>query len=320
VLARQRRAPNAIWGVTKQRPWIRRVPTTWRGGDRAAPPRRRSLAASLQSQWPVQRLLERPWFALLYDLGLRQASTVFVIAGLAFLYWFLPNTEVSARAALLGGAVGGVLFSVAQKLYVGLSVGAAHYDAIFGGFIAPIADGPGVCVGAIAAARRRGRLRLADAALYWREVRGAPAAGCARDHRSRGRAGHRGQQEAHPWDEETLSEHLEVPLRTVRDVVAKLEKAALVAPVADATRQGVWQLARPAQRIRVSDVLGALRGPREAPLRPRQLAAAVEAVFAEVDAQERAVAGRSLAELLENERASAGTGRAPAVDPAGASD
>ena len=42
-----------------------------------------------------------------------------------------------------------------------------------------------------------------------------------------------------------------------------------------------------------------LRGPREAPLGPRELATQVEAVFEEVDAHERAAGHRTLEELVE---------------------
>ena len=99
-------ALNAIWGVTKQRPWVRRIPD-YLAVVLVSPMLlgvALSLGASLQSQWLVKRLLESPFFATLHDLGLSQAPTVLVMSGLTFLYWFLPNTEVRFRAALLGGA------------------------------------------------------------------------------------------------------------------------------------------------------------------------------------------------------------------------
>jgi DNA-binding IscR family transcriptional regulator len=102
-----------------------------------------------------------------------------------------------------------------------------------------------------------------------------------------------------PWTEDGLSAHLDVPLRTVRDVVAQLEKAGIVAPVADPEARGVWQLARPADRIRVAQVLEALHGPREVPLGPRELAAQIDQVFAELDARHREAGIRTLEELLE---------------------
>jgi membrane protein len=228
-----------------------------------------------------------------------------VILGLTFLYWFLPNTEVWLRAAALGGVVAGVAFSVAQRLYVGLNVGVARYDTIFAGFAwFPLLMAWIYLEWAITLLGAQVAYAYQTLPLYRREVRGAPAGPAARE--SIGLAvalaiarSFRGGER--PWDEDGLSEHLDVPLRTVRDVTAQLEKAGLVSPVADATRSGVWQLARPADRIRVADVMWALRGPRGAALGPRELSAQVEAVFVEIDADEREAAGRSLEELVEEE-------------------
>jgi membrane protein len=298
-------ALNAIWGVTKQRPWVRRIPD-YLAVVVISPVLlgvALSLGTSLDSQWLVRRLLENPLFATLYDAGLRQAPTVLVIAGLTFLYWFLPNTDVKPRSALLGGVVAGVLFSVAQGLYVGLSVGVAQYDAIFGGFAAlPLLMVWIYFEWAITLLGAEVAYAHQTLPLYRREVRGAPAGPAARERIGLGvalaiakafRSGER------PWDEDALSEHLDVPLRTVREVIAQLEKAGVVAPVADSTRSGVWQLARPADRVHVADVLDALRGPRETPFGLRELAVPVEAVFLELDTCDRAAGGRTLEELLE---------------------
>lgn len=299
------RALNAIWGVTKQRPWVRRIPD-YLAVLIISPILlgvALSLGASLDSQWLVQKLLESPLFATLYDAGLRQAPKLLVISGLTFLYWFLPNTEVRFGSAVLGGCVAGLLFGVAQQLYVGLNVGVAQYNAIFGGFAAfPLLlvwiyfEWAIMLLGAQVAYAHQ------TLPLYRREVRGTPAGPAARETIGLAVAlsiarNFRGG--APPWDEDGLSEHLDVPLRTVRDVIAQLEKAAIVAPVADPSRGGVWQLARPAERVRVGDVIEALRGPREAPLAPRDLAAQVTSVFVEVDARHPDAGNRTLEELVE---------------------
>jgi membrane protein len=312
VVGNVEQALNAIWGVTKQRPWIRRVPD-YLAVVVVSPlflGVALSLGATLQSQWVVQRLLDSPLGATLYDLGLRHAPALLVIAGLSFLYWFLPNTEVRLRSAFLGGVVAGTLFSVAQRLYVGLSIGAARYDAIFGGFaVLPLLMVWIYFEWAITLLGAEVAYAHQTLPCYRREVRGAPAGPAARESIGLAvalviaRAFERGER---PFDEESLSEHLDVPLRTVRDVAAHLEKAGLLSPVADASRQAVWQLARPADRIRVSDVLAALRGPRAAPLGARDVAARVEAALGELDAREREEAARTLAELLREEAGARG--------------
>jgi membrane protein len=300
------RALNAIWGVTKQRPWVRRIPD-YLAVVLISPLLlgvALSLGASLSSQWVVQRLLESPFFATLYDAGLRQAPTVLVIGGFTFLYWFLPNTDVHFRSALLGGTVGGVLFSVAQRLYLGLAMGVAQYDAFFGVLQALpllmvwIYFSWAVCLLGAQVAYAHQTLPL-----YRREVRGTPAGAAARE--SIGLAVALAIADAfrsgtRAWDEEALSEHLDISPRTVRDVIAQLEKGGIVAPIADLTRGGVWQLARPADRVRVIDVVEALRGPRETPLGPRGLAAQVEGVFAEIDQRDREAASATLEELVED--------------------
>jgi membrane protein len=303
------RALNAIWGVTKQRPWMRRIPD-YLAVVLISPLLlgvALSLGASLSSQWVVQKLLESPFFATLYDAGLRQAPTFLVIAGFTFLYWFLPNTDVRFRSALLGGTVGGILFTVAQRLYIGLQMGVAQYDAFFTGFsFLPLLMVWIYFSWAITLLGAQVAYAHQTLPLYRREVRGAPAGPAARE--SIGLAvalaiAHAFRHGGRPWDEEALSEHLDVPPRTVRDVLAQLEKGGIVAPLADPTRSGVWQLARPADRVHVIDVVEALRGPRETPLGPHELAAQVESVFAEIDQRDREASGATLEELVEEQPA-----------------
>jgi membrane protein len=298
-------ALNAIWGVTKQRPWVRRIPD-YLAVVVVSPlllGAALSLGASLNSQWLVQRLTEWPFFAALRSVGLHQAPIVLVIAGLTFVYWFLPNTEVRFRAALLGGIVAGLLFSIAQRLYLLLNVGVANYNAIFAGFAwFPLLLAWVYLEWAITLLGAEVAYAYQTLPLYRREVLGAATTPAARESvglavaLSIARAFRDGMT---PWSEEALSEHLDVPLRTVRDVVAQLEKAGIVAPIADPDVHDVWQLARPADRIRVAHVLEALHGPREVPLGPKELAGRIDRVLSELDARHREAGTRTLDELLE---------------------
>jgi len=307
TLGNVERSLNAIWGVKGQRPWVRRIPDYFTVvlvsplllGVAI------SLGTTLESQWFVQRILESPFGATLYDAGLRQAPTILMILGFAFLYWFMPNTSVPMRSALLGGVVAAILFGIAQSLYVGMNVGVARYDAIFGGLaVLPLLMVWMYFSWAITLLGAEVAYAHQTLALYRREVRGAPAGPAAREAIGLGialliaRAFRSGES---PWDEEGLSDALDVPLRTVRDVTAHLEKAALVIPVEDAKRHGVYQLARPVAAIDVVDVLDALRGPREASLGVRDIAARVDAVLGEMDRQRREESElRTLEDLLES--------------------
>jgi DNA-binding IscR family transcriptional regulator len=103
-----------------------------------------------------------------------------------------------------------------------------------------------------------------------------------------------------------LSEALDVPLRTVRSVLEALLRAGIVRPCGAEAAEGV-QPARPLERIRVADVLAALRGPREVALAAPRLTQVVGEVLAEVDrATALAAEGRNLRDLVES--------LAPAVD------
>jgi len=311
------RALNAIWGVQHQRPWVRRIPD-YLAVVLISPLLlgvALSLATSLESQWVVQRMREVPWAGRLLDLGLRQLPTVLVIAGFAFLYWFLPNTKVQLRSAMLGALVAGVLFGVAQGLYIGLSVGAARYDAIFGGFAALPLLMVWVYVScAITLLGAEVAYAHQTLPLYRREVRGAVPGPAAREGIGLSVAlvvARAFRDGTPPFDETALSDHLDVPLRALCEVTAALEKGGLLARVADPTREGVWQLGRAADRVRVVDVLDALRGPREAVVGPRELAAEVGSVLAELDAADQEVGSRTLAELIE--RPSQVDGRGPSA-------
>ncbi len=53
-----------------------------------------------------------------------------------FNYYFLPNTRVFLKSALVAGFVGGATFQMWQWVYIKFQVGAASYGAIYGSFAA----------------------------------------------------------------------------------------------------------------------------------------------------------------------------------------
>ena len=78
-----------------------------------------------------------------------------------------------------------------------------------------------------------------------------------------------------------LSDSLNVPLRTVRDVLGALQEAGIVRPCGEP--MGAVQIGRPMEQIRVSDVLLALRGTRDTALAVRDVAREVAGALDEVD-------------------------------------
>ena len=300
------RALNAIWGVHRQRPWGRRVPD-YLAVLLIAPlvlGVAISLGTTLSSQYVVQQLLGFPGFETVYDLGLQQAPTALMVLGFSFVYWFLPNTDVRASSALLGGLFAGLLFVAAQSAYINLSVGAARYNALFSGLAwIPLFMVWVYFSWAITLLGAEVAYAYQTLPLYRREVREAGAGPAARESIGLALAlevARAFRESRPPWSDDALSEHLDVPVRTVRDLIGRLEAAGVLAELGGDERVGTYQLGRPADRIRVADVIEALRGPRAAPQAGPEVGKIVTEVFAEIDRGTAGAAGaRTLSDLLK---------------------
>lgn len=306
AVGRVEQALNALWGVTERRAWSRRIPD-YLAVIVIAPlfvGSAISLRAAFESQTLVQKALEFPLLELLYRSGIRWAPVLLIIFAFTFLYWFLPNTRVRRRSALLGGVVAGVLFNAAQVAYVLLTIGAKHrMDEAFAAsawvvmfLVWVYMSWAIVLLGAEVAYAHQTLQR------YRREVRGKAAGTAARETIGLAialccaRAFH---ERTPPWHPDALSDALDVPLRTVRDVLRSLEAAEIVAPCGGEAA-GCYQMARPAEQVRVADVLIALRGNAHVPLGQPDLSRTVNAVIAEVERSAAGVAGsRNLRDLLE---------------------
>jgi membrane protein len=214
------KALNQIWGLKRQRSWERRIPD-YLAVLIVSPMLLAvalSLGGTLQSQALVQRLLEVPLFATLYDMGLRQAPLLLAIVAFSFLYWFLPNTRVGIVSALLGGIVAAVLFSLAQYFYLKFNVGVMRYNTIFGSIaILPLLMVWMYFCWAIILLGAEVAYAHQTLPLYRREVRGTPAGAAARESIGLAiavelaRAFRDGRP---PWSVDALSDFLDIPLRT----------------------------------------------------------------------------------------------------------
>jgi membrane protein len=296
---------NAIWGVRQPRSLARQL-SDYLAVLIVAPVllgAALSLATTLRNEWLVQRLLEHPAFGRALDLGLRFAPGVALAAGFAFLYGFLPNTRVRWSSAALGGAVAALLVLVAQDAYLRFSVGAARASALYGGFaLLPLLFVWIYVFWAVALLGAEVAFAHEQLPLYRREVRALRAGPAEREAVGLlvaceiARAFRDG---APPWAADRLSEVLQVPVRTVRGVLADLAGAGIVVPLDPQEHPDAWQLARPAERIAVVDLLAALRGAREASGGDPALAGAVAGLLAELaEAEAKGPGGRTLAEVL----------------------
>jgi membrane protein len=130
------KAFNTIWNVTKGRsPWrkvadffpvILICPLVFFIAS--------SFNVSLQQQQMVSDLLSTEAIGFLESAFLKVAPYVLISMAFTFMYAFIPFTRVNITAALIGGVVGGVLWQLAQWLYINWQIGAAKYNAIYGSF------------------------------------------------------------------------------------------------------------------------------------------------------------------------------------------
>ena len=296
------KAFNKIWGIERERSLTRRF-ADYLAVLVVAPllfTVAVSLATSLRSETILQQVLSYPGLAQAYELGLRQAPTVLLLLGFAFLYWFLPNTSVRIGPALLGGVVAAVLFGIAQALYIGFNVGVARSNAIFGSFAAlplllvwlyvswiVVLLG---CEVAFAAQNlhsfRRARVGEEPRPAAREAIGIAVATRVARAFRAEGGI-----------TDEVLAGELDIPVRTVRAILGDLEAGGIVS-MRGTDGGDAYQLGRAAEAISIAQVLEALRG-RPAPLggeSPADLS--VRALVADVERGiEEALDERTLADL-----------------------
>jgi len=283
---------NSIWGVRKDRGIARRfsdylsviiVVPLFTGVAM-------SLGASLESDPILAHLLEIPGFSVLYEMGLRHAPELFLLIGFTFIYWFFPNTQVQARSAILGGALAAVLFSIAQQTYVGMSIGAAKYSALYGGFAAlPLlfvwlyVCWAIVLLGAEFSFAHQNRdhyrLEVQSQSLSTAEVETLGlhlTVEVARTFRDQ-------LDPAGVPNAEELAKGVGASVRAVREVLDSLEDKGILSVCSTGEEGEGYRLGRPAERIRIADLLDAIRGDR-----------------AEIDEELRTVASRVVEEMIDD--------------------
>ncbi|MCP5067554.1 MAG: YihY family inner membrane protein [bacterium] len=295
---------NAIWGVHEQRPWVRRIPD-YMAVIFVAPilmgiaiP----LRTTIESQWLVQRMREVPWIEALLASGLEYAPFLLTLLAFGLLYWFLPNTRVRPRSALLGGAVAAVLFGLAQMAFVATVRGSSRYGAALGAlagvalFMIWVYWSWNVVLFGAEVAYAHQTLNL-----YRREVRGLAPGAAARETIGLAiavqcaRAFEDGND---PWTADALSDALDVPLRTVREILVELEAENILSECRD-DQHGAFQLGRPAEQVRVADVLTALQGERHVELGAPEVARRVDEILSQIDRAAAPTAeGKSLRDLV----------------------
>jgi membrane protein len=123
---------NQIWNVKRNRPFLRRV-GLYLLMLAAGPP---ALGVSL---WATSHLLS----ASTELIGALPPSATFVLnlgpmllgmAVLTSLYYFVPNTKVQRRDAIVGGLIGGIAFELGKRGFAAYLLKVPTYKAVYGAF------------------------------------------------------------------------------------------------------------------------------------------------------------------------------------------
>ncbi len=92
------------------------------------------LIASASSNTIVDKLLEIEPFGSTAVLIGRYSPYLLLSIGFAAAYWFIPNTKVKFRAALIGGLTGGVLWATSGKLFAAFVANSTRNVDIYASF------------------------------------------------------------------------------------------------------------------------------------------------------------------------------------------
>jgi membrane protein len=93
-----------------------------------------AITASLMSTTVVQLITRTEPFGTVFIIGGKLLPYFFVSAAFGFLYYFIPNTKVHIKSAVIGGITGGILWESAGIGFAAFVVTSSKYSAIFSGF------------------------------------------------------------------------------------------------------------------------------------------------------------------------------------------
>ncbi len=127
---------NFVWQVTKSRSLARRF-SEFMSLIIVAPVLMLvalSLLGTLSVDAVTSRLLQYHWIAEGTVWLSQWIPVALICAAFTFLYGFIPNTKVSAKAALVGGVCGGILWTMAGKVFQAVVASSTQYTAIYSTF------------------------------------------------------------------------------------------------------------------------------------------------------------------------------------------
>ena len=127
---------NYVWYVTKPRSFSRRF-TEYLIVLLVGPMAMVTaigMITSIQSNTVVQYLLNNEALGPIFLVGSKFVPYLLISAVFTFLYWFMPNTRVNLRSALVGGAVGGFMWATMSAIFTTFVLFASRTAQIYAGF------------------------------------------------------------------------------------------------------------------------------------------------------------------------------------------
>ncbi len=97
-----------------------------------------ALTGTVMSTTVMSRLQEIPMVGSLIETAARLLPFGLVIIAFTFLYAFIPNTRVQLKAALVGGAVAGVLWELLSFGFASYASGTSNYQLVYATFATAI--------------------------------------------------------------------------------------------------------------------------------------------------------------------------------------
>lgn len=260
------------------------------------------FTATLASTTAMMRLREIGFIGGIFDALSWAMPYLLIIASFTFLNVLVPNTRVRVKPALIGGVFAGVLWAGGGSLFTGFIVSISRYEAIYAGFAIVLVAMYWLYLSWLIL------LLGAQLAFYVQQPEYLPlgqralsAANATRERLALSTmllVARDFEKPGHGWRIESLAARMRVPRHLLEPVVAALMAAELL------TRTSENRLipARDLRRIRVTDILSAVRsGDRDSHHQTDdEWDATVAGIADEVECAIRsALADRTLADVVD---------------------
>lgn len=258
------------------------------------------LLATVQSSTIVRKIAAIEPFGTMLVVGGKLVPYVLIMAVFSFLYAFIPNTRVSVRAALVGGAIAGLAWTASGVVLTSFFAAGGGTMVIYAGFAFVIVALIWLYVSWLVLLLGAQLAFYVQNPQYLRPGRGEIQLNPSLRERVALSimylivSAYRESQRR--WTINSLADHLRLPGAAVGPIVTALERKGLLA----ITDEDTWLPARDPAVIGLGDVLDAVRkdetGPRLS--RIRDIAPAVDAARAAEMALKESVKGKTVLDLV----------------------